>query len=156
MRSHRRVARAVTASVAIAVLAAGCSSSSDQSAASTVTTEVVLQAPIVETDFCSRMYAIRIAALQGESSSDTNELILQYQEALAVAPIDVQPDLEALIATLSSTAPATTATPEVIAENDDGEGWQPSADPAVRVFEYVETYCGGTASNPGPAATDPP
>lgn len=139
----------------ILMLAAACSSGSDDATPTTATTVVVLQVPVVETDFCDQMYNIRLRALQGDGPTDTDELIAEYEVALGLAPEAIRPDLEALIATLrSGSAPATSAG-DVEADNDDGEGWQPSANPSDRVFDYVETYCTGTSANPGPAATVP-
>lgn len=149
---------AVAGTIAVASMVFGCSGS-DSATTTTVTTVAVLQAPVVENNFCEQMTKIRIAAVQSDGPVDRDGLIAEYQTALSLAPDDVKPDLEDLILLLQSepVGSATTTDPgEVDSGDAEGEGWQPASDPAGRVFDYVDIYCLGTAANPGPAATPPP
>lgn len=115
---------------------------------------------VLPDEFCQRMSDIRYQALIGSLPSDPQYLIDEYTEILPLAPVEVQPIMEAVILQLQSPTSTTSNAEADVSEGSivgpTGEGQLPPVTPQGQLAAYVESYCSGTNNNPGPAATSPP
>lgn len=151
----------VAATVLAAVLLMGCSgddAGDDPAVSAPVTGNVAATAPGLGSPFCDRV-AEMSAALDADEPPDdvTTYLVDAYHDLLAVAPPDLVPDLEAMVAALSAPPTATDNDPVTTgtAPADDAVPPVVVISPSERVAEYVAEHCGRIDANPGPSATPP-
>lgn len=150
-----RVAVALLAVVALA----GCSGDDDADTEPTAPPgSAVVTSPGLGSPFCDRV-AEMTAALDADEPPDDVEafLIEAYQDLAALAPADLVPDLEAMVAALRGSEVTTTVATSVPATAPADNSVPPVVvvTPGERIADYIATNCGRIDANPGPQATVP-
>lgn len=155
--------------LAVAVVAActplGGESAPEPTVGSTLAVPEVTEPPARQTDFCQIMLDLheQFPEDQPISDADADAILAAYREALEVAPSEVAPDLEAVIAATddgtdvtdpTTTPPSTIGTESTEADFLDRE-YTPGDNPAIRLNDYVDLTCRGNLNNPGPPPTQP-
>jgi hypothetical protein len=151
--------RRVPALVAAASVLAGCIGDDDAPAPTTPVaagSAVPATLPGLGSPFCDGITAMT-ARLDGDDPpADVAAFVAaSYSELLGVAPPELAPDLQALIAALGGATPGGTEVAGTAAASDDVVASVVLVTPAERIADYVAENCGRVGANPGPPATPP-
>ena len=152
--------RSAAALVAVACVLAGCTGDDDAPATTMPVagdTAAPAPAPGLGSPFCDGITAMTARIDGDDPPADVAGFVADsYRELLSVAPPELVPDLEAMIAALSGvpasgTDLAGTAAPSA----DDVAASVVLITPAERIADYVAENCRRVGANPGPPATPP-
>lgn len=148
---------AVALAGVLAVVSAGCMDGSSPASPTTTTVALppgVTPTPGPESPFCTGVNGV-LDRLENDPPDDVPAYLAEtYQELLGVAPAEMVPVLEALIATNGGGPSVETTLPDgTVPDNVTPTVIVASA--ADRLTDYFDAHCSRVAANPGPADTVP-
>ncbi|HWL44594.1 MAG TPA: hypothetical protein VNQ73_16760 [Ilumatobacter sp.] len=156
MTRRRRVAVAWAAVVVVATACTGDDDGGEPVApgvSGPATTEPEMTSP-----FCTGIAEVTARLAGDDLPADLDGFLADaYQDLLPVAPAELVPSIEALVASLGLSSPVITTVPgtDVTLPPDNVAPPVVVVTPGEQLAEYVAEHCARIDANPGPAATVP-